>query len=440
MSNPVTAVFPLSSDLNGTGQSGALALTGVAPIRYDSGLWLEESTTNYNPNPEFYSDVDFWSSFGKGSGIDASFGWSAGRARWTVTSVDISGGTHMYMGRDTGIGSFSPGEPCTISAIVTGSGMTGTMVLVVFPHDSSWSGIAPDKRSSVVPLDGANYLLSCTIPSLPAGTSGVWVYVQTEFSANGGSGAVDCLWYQIEKKTYATSICPELDGSGVPNAGYAFTGTAHESTSTRAASSASISPSGILSPASGSLAFRITPTIETGVEEIWGECGSKGVGTDSLRWGRDASKHPFVEWSSNDAAYTRVTLPGTVEAGDEHFYSIEWSTGDNYLGIYRDREEYEYGVPSAPSGSFGAGDITLKATAGGVIYRNFLAADRPLTDAERFILFSVDTWTMDTIGPGYETSGGWGSPTDHGGSDGGASWGMQNLSVIAHPDDDRVRR
>jgi len=405
VSNPTTLVEQFDSS------PGEFTVSG--PERYDDGLWLEEGTTNEATNPSIESGITDW-------GTNAS-----GTTRTQSATGVVDGANAIEVVNDGTVGAqglWNSNGPATVQNDVWtlsfyGQGAVGAEV--IRPGISQRSGA----NANLGEVFGANKTLTTSPARYDAALTMTNASVaEANIKLLGPAATTAATWYldaiQLEKKPYATSF---VDG-------------------TRAASSASLSPAGILSPTTGALAFRLTPTIETGLEEIWGECGTKGTGTDHMQWGRDATKHPFVEWSSNDSAYTRVTLPGTVEAGDEHFYSIEWSTGDNYLGIYRDREEYEYGVPSAPSGSFGAGDITLKATAGGVIYRNFLAADRPLTDAERFILFSVDTWTMDTIGPGYETSGGWGSPTGHGGSDGGASWGMQNLSVIAHPDDDRVRR
>src|SRR5690606_2516484 len=143
--------------------------------------------------------------------------------------------------------------------------------------------------------------------------------------------------------------------------GYSHSGTAWQSTELRAASSASISPSGIFDTYLGAIVFVATPTIETGAEEIWGELGEKLAGADHIRWGRDSTKHPFVEWSGNDSAYTRVTLTATVDAGDEHFYSIEWHVGDADFRLYLDDDPSENDTIPSPQESYGAGDFVLEA-------------------------------------------------------------------------------
>ena len=195
---------------------------------------------------------------------------------------------------------------------------------------------------------------------------------------------------QVEAKSYATSYC-----DGTLGTGYAWTGTAHNSTSTRAASSASLDPAGILAPGSGALAFRITPTIETGVEEIWGECGVKGAGTDHLRWGRDSTTHPFVEWSANNAAYQRLTATETVDAGAQAFCYFGHDGTDIFLQIGSNALQTD--TRDAVEGDFSTGDLTLEASAGGVIYQPFATFDRPLMNHEVARLNSAGTWTMGTV-------------------------------------------
>jgi len=126
-----------------------------------------------------------------------------------------------------------------------------------------------------------------------------------------------------------------------------------------------------------------TPTISPGAEEIWGELGEKLAGADHIRWGRDSTKHPFVEWSGNDSAYTRVTLTATVDAGDEHFYSIEWHVGDTDFRLYLDDDPSENDTIPSPQESYGAGDFVLEATAGGVIYGGLAICNERLTNDQR---------------------------------------------------------
>ena len=112
----------------------------------------------------------------------------------------------------------------------------------------------------------------------------------------------------------------------------------------------------------GPVAFGVasgTPAVACAPWAIWGEAGVKGSGTDHVRWGRDASKHPFVEWSSNNAAYQRLTASETVDAGVEHLCYIGWDSTGQQLSI--DAGALQTGSRAAVSGSFGSGPLTLKA-------------------------------------------------------------------------------
>lgn len=57
MSNPTNGVWEFDGSLAGTTESGSTSFTGVDPIRYDAGLWLEEGTTNFWPNPDAFIDT-----------------------------------------------------------------------------------------------------------------------------------------------------------------------------------------------------------------------------------------------------------------------------------------------------------------------------------------------------------------------------------------------
>ena len=69
MSNPTTLVEQFSGSLG--------ALTGVAPIRYNNGLWLEAAGTNKLANPSFETDASTWALFNGGTGtVISSTDWS----------------------------------------------------------------------------------------------------------------------------------------------------------------------------------------------------------------------------------------------------------------------------------------------------------------------------------------------------------------------------
>lgn len=121
----------------------------------------------------------------------------------------------------------------------------------------------------------------------------------------------------------------------------------------------SLDPAGILDPSNGSLAIRIKRIEDSGAEEVYGECGVKGAGTDHVQWGIDSSDHPFVEWSSNNAAYQRLTGTETIGASTEFLFYIGWVGLTQELSI--DAGTKHTGTRDVVSGSWGAGDLVLEA-------------------------------------------------------------------------------
>ena len=363
--------------------------TKVDPVRYGDGLWLEEATTNYHLNPYARNNTFGYLAQGSGAAIahvtgDPDFG--------TGVQVTAGLGTTGMRAYRTSMATAS-GDIASCGISIKGTGNVRVNIQVDYTDASNDVG----STTATIPLSSSPQRIIPPSVQTDIGktlaTINVWVL---QF----GAGALDAVVSlpQIELKPYPTSLCPEINqGDGSANAGYAFTGTAHASPSTRAASSASISPSGIIDTYLGAIVFRATPTVETGAEEIWGELGEKGAGTDHIRWGRDATKHPYVEWSGNDSAYTRITLTPTVDAGDEHFYSIEWHVGDADFRLYLDDNPSDNDTIPSPQEDYGAGPLKLQATAGGVIYNGLMICNARLTDAQRARLQEVDHWSVRTL-------------------------------------------
>jgi len=115
------------------------------------------------------------------------------------------------------------------------------------------------------------------------------------------------------------------------------------------------------------------------------------------RWGWDATRHPYVEWSGNDSAYTRVTLPGSVDAGDKHFYSIEWHVGDSSFRLYQDDLAFEEGAIPSPQENYGGSNFVLESSDGTVVYSGLIIAGDRLSDAQRARLSATKYWSMYTL-------------------------------------------
>lgn len=379
MSNPTTLVEQFDGSLG--------EFTGVDPIRFDDGLRLEQAGTNLIANPTAVTNLTGWTPGSANVSIQRVTSLPA-PLPGTLAGLVTTGFRMHATANDASFAQVA--TPLTLTAVPHAFG-----VLVYIP--TSYTGAIPRLRQrNFTSATGDDFaaanpslrdqwqLLDVTFTPAGGDLSGDF-WVQIGGTINSG----DEFWFacaQAEVGSYASSFILSSLGDGH---------SASPSPHSRAASSASISPSGILSPASGAIAARITPTIETGLEEIWGECGTKGSGTDHVRWGRDASKHPFVEWSSNDAAYQRLTASETVSAGEQKDLVLNHSGTGQSLSV--DAGMLQSASRAAVSASWGAGDLKLEATAGGVIVAPFATFDRPLTALEIATLNSKQNWTMGTL-------------------------------------------
>ena len=380
MSDPTTHVEQFGGSLG--------AFAGVDPIRFADGLWLEQATTNYFHDPD-HRNSGSWIA----SGGTLTHNNVAGDYYHEITAAANDQGARTA---NAYVANPMPG--------IAGAWTFATDILLV-SGDDRWSirafefssgGSVLVSNALVAALNITGNWVRYVGTYTPSNPSTAFVSFSVRRSQGGGSGGVARVRRTaIEQGGIATSQCPEFDSGGTILSGYAFTGTAHASTSTRAAASAAISPTGILDPATGSLAFRLTRKVDTGAEEIYGECGEKAASTDHLRWGVDASDHPFVEWSSNNAAYQRLTGTETISVNTEYLFYLGWNGVLTELSI--DAGTKHTGTRDVVEDDFSVGDLTLEASAGGVIVSPFATFDRPLTDTEIATLAARQGWSMSTL-------------------------------------------
>jgi len=388
MSNPLT----LGSTFNGS----LGTFTGVDPTRFSgSGVLFEEGTTNlHTANVGYENSIANWTAFGDGAGVSATWSQSNEWAKSGTYAIKMIGQSSVLNNQTTRasaeVTGFSEGEVYTFSGSYNRLQSTLRVTLAL-----QWRNGSGNVGSEVTVSDTASGTAAgvtefASPQTCPAGADRYRLIWRLRFGATG----VDHTFYgdniQVEHKPYATSFVDVTLGDG-----YAFTGSAHASASTRAASSASVATANHLDASSGAIAFRITPTIETGLEEIWGEAGVKGAGTDHMQWGRDATKHPFVEWSSNNAAYQRLTGTETISVNTEYLFYLGWNGVLTELSI--DAGTKHTGTRDVVEDDFSVGDLTLEASAGGVIVSPFATFDRPLTDTEIATLAARQGWSMSTL-------------------------------------------
>lgn len=211
MSNPSVLVESFSGSLG--------TFIGADPIRYDEGLWLERSGANLVTNPS--AEV---SSTGH-------TGWSTGVVT-TITGDPLSTGANCI--QYTAAGGVEGGR-YTLPHSATGDFVfscdvwlaSGPSDWILLAIDNTFATLASLTFSAIA----GRQRLALPLPSLGAHTSLAFVIRRATPSA--GAVRVDAL--DLESGLIASS---HIDGT--LGTGYAWGGTAHASTSTRAASSASV--------------------------------------------------------------------------------------------------------------------------------------------------------------------------------------------------------
>jgi hypothetical protein len=228
MSNPTLLVAPFNSSLAYTSPSGAGVFTGVDPIRYDAGLWVEEGTTNLFPNPITELTNDNW-------------GTVSGGVATRVTSESLFGSASIQFVSDNAavdervqpIVSSSLASPRTFTESVYTKVSTGSATLQLQSIYVYTVGLDLAQASSLVTTEWARMTPVTLAMSDPK--------TMTTIYASIGTGAIQqavtlyATGLQIEEKDHVTSLAVGSMGDG-----YSWGGVAHVSESIRAASSASL--------------------------------------------------------------------------------------------------------------------------------------------------------------------------------------------------------
>lgn len=232
---------------------------------YGAGRLFLPAATNLCKHPSFEIDTDVdgmsdgWyigSATVTGTVVTTRIpgrtGGYAQRAQYTGVAGDAAGNKVFRIQRDTGdVGEVAPGDVVTISVYAKGavSGMTINAYIESWTAAGGW--IATDAGPVAVTLNAGYTRYSFTSPALGATSSRLTFMLLISSIGTGDTIDITIDDVLIEKSSVLT---PYFDGS-YPDC--AWTGTAHASTSTRAASALTV--------------------------PIGGSFGTTGVGTVALR-------------------------------------------------------------------------------------------------------------------------------------------------------------
>lgn len=328
MSNPTT----LASLFNGA--APGWAITG--PERYVNGLWLEEGTTNELANSSFEANTSGWAANNSGNTIERTTDRSSDGA----ASLRIVGDGSVSQQGTSNSGS-SPaatsGERWALSADVFAVG--GETVRFVASERNSGGGLVLDTQGPTLTL-----------------ASG---WHRRNFAATlAGGGTVARVRFKFFTPT-AQAIDLDLDACQLEKKPYATSYTA----GTRAASSASISPAGILSPVKGSLPFWFRRKIDTGGIEPIVDCGDGTSGKDRLRVRINAADKLELSWQTNGGGERVIQSAVSLAVDTDYLIYVGWN------GVHMELSVSTLGNPGAkatgtrdaPAGDWGTAPLTLKA-------------------------------------------------------------------------------
>lgn len=319
--------------------TGILGTAHASPSVERAVAWVEEGTTNLVTNPWFATNTT---------------GWSA---------------TNAAIARSTAYAYQGPAA-ATLTATTTNATATTSITAAASSHTAQWivRNAHTVARTVQLKYNGSN------IGSTASVDPGETLTITAPFTGTGGAANLELvvtdsantevmvIYYAgAEAKSYATSPCPAINASGTVQTGYAWTGTAHASTSTRTANTDSVDQDGTnrIDPASGSIAFRYKRNIDTAAEEIIMTSGVVGSGTDYLELGIDSTDHFYAEWNSNNAGANRVTSTGTISVDTEYLLYTDWD--GTAIRVSIDNGAFDTDTRDAVEGDWSTGDLTIQA-------------------------------------------------------------------------------
>ena len=396
MPNPTLLLATFDETLALTDTSGAGTFTGIDPVRYDDigsadGIWVEEATTNLITNPTAGTNTTGWATFtnrtlSRVTSLPAAMPAPLAATVTTGFSVTadadlLSAPTLMQFGA-----TLSAAAHVFSIYLYIPAAYTGGQILIEFQSFTSGSGTAQANADMGIVDDWQRVDVGPFTPNAGDVLGNLRIVSASLFTGN----VVYIAATQCEQNAYATSYADGSLGDG-----YAWTGTAHASTSTRAASSASVDPTARIDASAGAIAFRYKRLIDTAGEEIILQCGNAGAGEDYLEIGVDSSDDLYMEWNSDNAGAERVTIATTIATDTDYFFYFDWDGTDIRASI--DNGSLSSDTRNAVEGDLTGGNLTLSAPTGSHVVGPFAVFDRPLVAQEITNIDEMETWRFDML-------------------------------------------
>jgi hypothetical protein len=267
------------------------------------GLMIEEATTNLIINPSLETNTTGWTPVGA-----TTFTRTQDRVAVAgdyVATVVFAAAARFE--RDVTVQT-AAATAYTFSVYVCGS-TAETIALGI------WDDVTGYSWGSAESISGGWKRISVT-KTFGAGSASRYVEIV-------GSGACTIYFdaFQLEQKAYATSYC-----DGTLGYGYAWTGTAHASTSTRAVNECNLDAHAGLISEKDTLSFRLVVQAAYDADATWpSPCGDN---TFMDAWGAGAFHRIASYYSTSDDTVTVLIQCGavtiTLKSGVQTFVAGEW--------------------------------------------------------------------------------------------------------------------
>ena len=363
--------------------TGILGTAHASPSVSQAVAWVEEGTTNASPNPSMETDVGNWAARGAGT---VSVTRVTTYAMFGSASALISGdGTAASQGttHTSNVIAAAQSQTWTCSAYVRGSGT----IRIGIQERSAANAFLTSGNSGNFTLSDTWTRITFTYTTTNASCAFIGHYFETP-SAAALTMYMDGV--QLEQKAYATSYCDGAIGTG-----YAWSGTAHASSSTRTAAYLQVDEVNHISSIRGTFAARLLRTIDNGANGYIMWAGIDGT-NDFIGPRIDSSDRASLICKVGAGSYSVIQRTGAITVDTWLSLFAGWDGAAIALSI--NDETQTTGTRDDPGGSVSSGsDLRFAANSSGTSQINGYIGpvaifDDTLTPREREKLNDHTQW------------------------------------------------
>lgn len=379
-----TLHFPLRSDFVGRTRTGTISASPTGPQRFVNGAYYaEEATTNMLINPSAEVDATTGIAARSSAVITRDTTTAAvGNASLKIVTPGAVNNEGVTILSAASLGLTGASNGYTGQVRLKGAGNVTAFVQASYTDASFGAGTL---TNIALTADWTTY----TLPNLVLDSAKTVNTLRIVIYTNGTQAIT--FWAdaaQVEQKTYITTYA---DGS--LGTGYAWTGTAHASASTRAESQLTFNPTGLINLTEGEMHVRVA-------------YGNSAV----------AAQYAFLHLNGTNSRLYLLRLPATdkigVGLGSSGNGANEPGTTPDGTSIVQGMSwlnnaaiSYKNGVQSATTTpASGLTAITTAAYIGGNPANlangpvsDLMIFDRRLTDSERARLMATPQWSFDVL-------------------------------------------